>query len=100
MAGTSEALLKLPSLAQLNGERVLVARGEEGRELTRKTLEARGGRVTIMPLYRRFCPDYTAIEVDRALDQFAPEAIIALSRRNPKQSHSHYVRIAAIIYTN
>ena len=54
---TSEALLKLPSLAQLNGERVLVARGEEGRELTRKTLEARGGRVTIMPLYRRFCPD-------------------------------------------
>ncbi|MGO1750075.1 MAG: uroporphyrinogen-III synthase [Marinobacter sp.] len=76
---TSEALLKLPSLAQLNGERVLVARGEEGRELTRKTLEARGGRVTIMPLYRRFCPDYTAIEVDRALDQFAPEAIIALS---------------------
>lgn len=76
---TSEALLKLPSLAHLNGERVLVARGEAGRELTRKTLEARGGRVTIMPLYRRFCPDYTPAQINRALDQFAPEAIIALS---------------------
>ncbi|MDO6443518.1 MULTISPECIES: uroporphyrinogen-III synthase [unclassified Marinobacter] len=76
---TSEALLKLPSLAELNGERVLVARGEEGRELIRKTLEARGARVTPMPLYRRFCPDYSATQVQRALDQFAPEAIIALS---------------------
>jgi uroporphyrinogen-III synthase len=76
---TSEALLKLPSLACLEGERVLVARAEEGRELTRRTLEARGARVTIMPLYRRFCPDYTAAQVHSALDQFAPDAIIALS---------------------
>lgn len=76
---TSEALLKLPSLQNLEGERVLVARGEEGRELTRKTLEARGARVTLMPLYRRFCPDYTLAQIDNALGQFSPEAIIALS---------------------
>ncbi|MDN6320522.1 MAG: uroporphyrinogen-III synthase [Marinobacter sp.] len=76
---TSEALLKLPSLSQFNGERVLVARGEEGRELTRKTLEARGARVTVMPLYRRFCPDYTPTQVDKALEHFAPDAIVALS---------------------
>ncbi|RBW51159.1 uroporphyrinogen-III synthase [Marinobacter sp. F3R11] len=76
---TSEALLKLHSLARLTGERVLVARGEEGRELIRDTLETRGARVTMLPLYRRFCPDYTAEQVHHALDQFAPDAIIALS---------------------
>lgn len=76
---TSEALLKLPSLAHFEGERVLVARGEEGRELTRKTLEARGARVTVMPLYRRFCPNYTSAQIHNALKTFAPDAIIALS---------------------
>ncbi|WP_417543099.1 uroporphyrinogen-III synthase [Marinobacter sp.] len=76
---TSEALLKLPSLAHFDGERVLVARGEEGRELTRRTLEARGARVTVMPLYRRFCPDYTPAQINTALGEFAPDAIIALS---------------------
>jgi len=76
---TSEALLKLPSLARLDNERVLVARGEEGRELIRKTLEVRGARVTIMPLYRRYCPDYTTAQVHSALNQFKPDAVIALS---------------------
>lgn len=76
---TSEALLKLPSLASLNGDRVLVARGEEGRELIRNTLEARDARVTVMPLYRRFCPNYTEAQVNNALDGFAPDAVIALS---------------------
>ncbi|MBQ0833368.1 uroporphyrinogen-III synthase [Marinobacter sp.] len=101
---TSEALLKLPSLAQLDGERVLVARGEEGRELTRKTLEARGARVTVMPLYRRFCPDYTPVQIDRALNQFAPEAIIALSGETlnnlialcANSSHNLYDRLVIV----
>ncbi|MFP3976374.1 MULTISPECIES: uroporphyrinogen-III synthase [Marinobacter] len=76
---TSEALLKLPRLANIEGERVLVARGEEGRELTRRTLEERGARVTILPLYRRFCPDYTPAQINTALIAFAPDAIVALS---------------------
>ncbi len=76
---TSEALLKLPSLAHFDGERVLVARGEEGRELTRQTLEARGARVTIMPLYRRFCPDYSKKQISTALHDFSADAVIALS---------------------
>ncbi|WP_100639207.1 uroporphyrinogen-III synthase [Marinobacter salexigens] len=76
---TSEALLKLPSLANIDGERVLVARGEEGRELTRRTLEGRGARVTVMPLYRRFCPDYTPAQINAALVDFEPDAVIALS---------------------
>ncbi|QSP95873.1 uroporphyrinogen-III synthase [Marinobacter salinisoli] len=76
---TSEALLALPSLAQLSGERVLLARGEDGRELIRHTLEQRGAQVTPLALYRRRAPDYTGQEIQSAINDFEPDAIVALS---------------------
>lgn len=76
---TSEALLALPSLQNLQGERVLLARGETGRELIRETLESRGARVTLLPLYRRFRPDHPPEQIRATFDTFAPEAIVALS---------------------
>ncbi|AOY89035.1 uroporphyrinogen III synthase [Marinobacter salinus] len=76
---TSEALLTLPSLTQVKGQKVLLARGTNGRELIRQTLEARGARVTPLPLYRRFSPDYPPKELSDILGAFAPEAIVALS---------------------
>lgn len=76
---TSEALLALPTLARFEGERVLLAKGENGRELIRETLEARGARVTPLALYRRDRPRHAAGEIHAALDTFAPEAIITLS---------------------
>ncbi|MFW5825815.1 MAG: uroporphyrinogen-III synthase, partial [Marinobacter sp.] len=47
---TSEALLQLPALQHLEHHRVLLARGEQGRELIRETLAQRGARVTALPL--------------------------------------------------
>ncbi|KEF30230.1 Uroporphyrinogen-III synthase [Marinobacter nitratireducens] len=76
---TSEALLALPSLASMENEKVLLVRGEDGRELIRQTLEKRGARVTALPLYRRRIPDYTADEANTVLGGFAPEAIVTLS---------------------
>ena len=76
---TSEALLALPSLKNLAHERVLLARGEHGRELIRQTLEARGARVTVLPLYRRFCPYYPSEVIDERFNRFCPEVIVALS---------------------
>lgn len=76
---TSEALLALPSLQRMEGESVLLARGEQGRELIRKTLEARGARVTVLPLYRRYCPPYSAATLDELLGRFRPEAVVVLS---------------------
>ncbi|WP_372986478.1 uroporphyrinogen-III synthase [Marinobacter sp.] len=101
---TSEALLELPSLARPNGEQVLIARGEDGRELIRQTLESRGARVTVLPLYRRFCPDYSQEEVNLALGQFAPEVIVALSGETlnnlialcAKSGHNLYDRLLIV----
>jgi len=76
---TSEALLSLPSLQNLANEKVLLARGEHGREVIRETLEQRGARVTVLPLYRRFRPYYPSETIDEIFNGFRPEVIVALS---------------------
>jgi uroporphyrinogen-III synthase len=55
---SSEGLLELPTLSQVQGERVLIVKGEAGREHLRSTLELRGGRVDELVVYRRGCPAY------------------------------------------
>lgn len=54
----SEALLELPELAEqaVQGQRVLILRGNGGRELLGDTLEARGARVERVACYRRSGP--------------------------------------------
>ena len=49
----SEAVLELPAVQSLTGGRVLVLRGEGGRELLTRTLEDRGVTVEHAELYRR-----------------------------------------------
>lgn len=50
---TSEALLTLGSLRELDGQRVLLVAGEGGRALLAETLTERGARVTRLAAYRR-----------------------------------------------
>ncbi|KPP99303.1 uroporphyrinogen-III synthase [Marinobacter sp. HL-58] len=76
---SSEDLLQLPELSTLNHEKVLVVRGQEGRELIPQTLEQRGARVTVLPLYRRYCPDYDETTLKAMLNDFSPEVIVTLS---------------------
>lgn len=59
----SEALLLLPALQAAlacDTPRVLIIRGEEGRELLAGQLTALGAAVDYLPLYRRGLPDYPA----------------------------------------
>lgn len=59
----SEALLALPSLQQLQGERVVVFRGEGGRTLIGTTLQERGARLDYCALYRRTLPSDAAEQI-------------------------------------
>ncbi|GGY84200.1 uroporphyrinogen-III synthase [Marinobacter zhanjiangensis] len=76
---TSEALLALPPLQHLKHEKVLLARGDQGRELIRETLIKRGASVTVLPLYRRQAATPSAEQLTDSLERFRPDVIVALS---------------------
>ncbi len=75
----SEHLLALPAFAALTGRRVLIFRGEGGRELIADTLRARGAEVDYAECYRRACPQADPAPLLQALAQQRIQAITAFS---------------------
>lgn len=75
----SEALLEQPALAGVKGKRVVIFRGEGGRELLGDTLTARGALVEYAECYRRCRPDTDAAPLLAAWTGNALDAITATS---------------------
>jgi len=75
----SEALLQLPELQQLAGRRLLIIKGEGGRELLEQCLTERGARVDTLALYRRDVVRYSSERLQALFAAGLPEVLIATS---------------------
>ena len=83
----SEALLEQPALAGVKGKRVVIFRGEGGREVLGDTLAARGALVEYAECYRRFRPDRDAAPLLAAWAGNALDAITATSSESVRNLH-------------
>jgi uroporphyrinogen-III synthase len=72
---TSEALLAHPQLQLPGGARVLIVRGEGGRELLRDTFVAQGMSVETREVYRRVRPNVDAAKVAEVEMRWSDEGI-------------------------
>ena len=65
----SEGLLDFPALNRVRGKRILVCRGQGGREKLPETLRARGAEVTILELYERVPIGDNAEAINRLINE-------------------------------
>ena len=75
----SEALLELPQLQDVNGKRVVIFRGQGGRELLADTLTERGAKVECAECYRRAKPAADAAAWLELWQKHAPDAVTVTS---------------------
>lgn len=75
----SEALLELPELEDVAGKRVVIFRGEGGRELLGDTLASRGARVEYAECYRRGKPNLDVAPLMKAWARSELDAIVITS---------------------
>lgn len=77
----SESLLTLPELQTqlISGKRILLVRGQGGRELLYNTLTSRGATVDLAEVYARTIPKYEEQYLDKLWRENHPDAIIVTS---------------------
>jgi uroporphyrinogen-III synthase len=75
----SEALLALPGFQEVAGKRIVIFRGEGGRELLGETLAARGAQVQYAECYRRRVPALSPAPLYDAWAQGGLDAFVATS---------------------
>lgn len=76
---TSEDLLRLPSLARIDGHRALILRGNSGREVLEQTLRHRGVQSTYCECYRRITIHYDGEVLGRRMLTLAIDTLVITS---------------------
>jgi uroporphyrinogen-III synthase len=72
----SEALLELPEFVDVADKRVVIFRGDGGRDLLRQVLQTRGAAVEYAEVYRRLRPGRPSAEVRAALCRHEVDAVV------------------------
>jgi uroporphyrinogen-III synthase len=75
---SSEGLLALPGLQAVAGERVLIVKGEGGRDVLQRRLRERGAEVDTVSCYRREAPELSARDCQARLAK-SPVQLILIS---------------------
>jgi len=75
----SEALLAMPQMQQMNGQRCLIVRGEGGRDELAVTLRSRGANVEYLDVYKRTIPDIDTSQVNLLIAQDKLDVITVTS---------------------
>ena len=75
----SEALLALPDMQAVAGRRVVIFRGESGREMIAETLRERGAEVAYAVCYRRIRPERDASALAARWQAGGVQAVSAMS---------------------
>jgi len=88
---SSEGLLAMPGLADVDGEACLLVRGEGGRTAIADTLRDRGARVDELPCYRRRAVDHDEVTID-ALLQGDPIGVLLVSSGEGLEQLSRLLR--------
>lgn len=76
---STEGLLAMASLQDVRGERVLLVKGEGGRDTLRQQLIARGAAVDELACYRRGVPQLAEGELAARLDSWAIDVMLVSS---------------------
>ena len=75
----SEALLESSALQDVSDSRILIIRGQGGREKLAETLRERGAQVEYADLYQRVRPVYNDTLIEETLYQQRPDALLVTS---------------------
>ena len=83
----SETLLTLPALQQVAGKKIVIFRGDGGRELLSTTLTARGAQVEQVECYRRIKPQVDALPLIQAWHRGAVNVVTVSSTLSLRNLH-------------
>jgi len=84
----SEALLLLPELQNLTGKKIIIFRGEGGREFLADTLRSRGASVEYIECYRRLIPASDPTKLYQCWDESRKVLIIVTSNEGLRNLHT------------